>query len=130
MCQPDLSIPANVNVHHTTKDQRRKGRICTVNDLSSDIAATEESVLIDIVMDDKEETIALRRSIGTDADSMDDDKETDVGYKVKNVALYSGLQVKSENVHSQTIFLNGILNFFIHNISSAVNPRIHLYLYI
>lgn len=107
LCHADLSIPANSNYQQTTKDKKKKRHIGAVNDLSSDIAATEESVLIDIVMDDMEETIALRRSIGTDAVTMDDEKEA-VMEKGHDTNLDSGLQVKSENVHFQTIFLNGI----------------------
>lgn len=114
MCHPDLRIKVNSNSHHCTKDKRRKERIDTVNNLSSDIAATEESVLIDIVMDDMEETIALRRSIGTDAVSPLN-KETGlrkIDHEVKDVALDSELQVKTENVHSQTIFLYGTSSFY------------------
>ncbi|XP_026324314.1 uncharacterized protein LOC113233403 isoform X2 [Hyposmocoma kahamanoa] len=107
LCHPDLKIQANSNFHQPTKVKRRKERIDAVNNLSSDIAATEESVLIDIVMDDMEETIALRRSIGTDADSISQlNKKID--NEVKDVALDSELQVKTENVHSQTIFLYDI----------------------
>lgn len=112
MCHPDHRIPVNSNSHSSAKDKRRKERVDAVNNLCSDIAATEESVLIDIVMDDMEETIALRRSIGTDADSMSPlNKEIvlrKINNEVKDVALDSELQVKTENVHSQTIFLYGI----------------------
>lgn len=86
--------------------------------MNSDIAATEESLLIGIVMEDMEETIALRRSIGTDVDSIGPlNKEID--NEMKDVALDSEFQVKTENVHSQTIFLYGIKSFFIKNISSS-----------
>lgn len=107
MCHPDVTIQANSNLNYSTKDKRRKERIVAENNLGSDIAATEESVLIDIVMHDMEETIALRRSIGTDADSMGPLNE-DIGKEVKDIALNNELQVRTENVHSQTIFLYGI----------------------
>lgn len=125
MCHPDLGIQANSNFHYSTKDKRRKERIDAVNNFSSNIAATEESVLIDIVMDDMEETIALRRSIGTDADSMSPlNKEID--NEVKDVALDSELQVKTENVHSQTIFLYGILTFLLRTYQAKVAKYIFI----
>lgn len=64
-------------------------------------------------MDDMEETIALRRSIGTDSDSLGPlNKEID--NEVKMVSLDNEIQVKTENVHSQTIFLYGISSFLLH----------------
>lgn len=124
MCHPDLKIQANSNFHQPTKVKRRKERIDAVNNLSSDIAATEESVLIDIVMDDMEETIALRRSIGTDVDSISPlNKKID--NDVKDVALDSELQVKTENVHSQTIFLYGISTFLLKTIVKNSSSQVY-----
>lgn len=121
MCHPDPKVQPNSIFHQHTQDKRRKERIDDVNNLSSDIAATEESVLIDIVMDGIEETIALRRSIGTDAaGSSKSPLNKEIDNEVKNLALDSELQVKTENVHSQTIFLYGILSFLIKTFKTQI----------
>lgn len=121
MCHPDPKNQSNTIFHQHTQDKRRKECIDAVNNLSSDIAATEESVLIDIVMDDMEETIALRRSIGTDAaGSSKSSLNKEIDNEVKNLALDSELQVKTENVHSQTIFLYGILSFLIKTFKTQI----------
>ncbi|XP_030031096.2 uncharacterized protein LOC115447932 isoform X2 [Manduca sexta] len=75
------------------------------------ISATEESCFIGIVMDGVEETIALHRTIGTDAevDIMDMENETlihDIDNDLKG--FYIRPEVSTENVQSQTIFLNDI----------------------
>lgn len=80
--------------------------------LESQIATTEESLLIDIVTDDKEETIALRRTIGTDADDepIIFAQERILG-SLTNVMKADSFYYKHEtdNVHSQTIFIYGKL---------------------
>ncbi|XP_059054179.1 uncharacterized protein LOC131848374 [Achroia grisella] len=78
------------------------------------VSATEESLLINIVTDDIEETIALRRTIGTNAEdeldilkpctvlcSMASILKNDNGFCYKS-------EVNTENIHSQTIFLYDI----------------------
>ncbi|XP_063828933.1 uncharacterized protein LOC135078262 [Ostrinia nubilalis] len=77
----------------------------------SNIANTEESLLIDIVMDDREETIALRRTIGTEADdeTVLFEQETILG-SLTNIMKADSFYDKheTENVHSQTIFIYDI----------------------
>lgn len=77
---------------------------------TSNISATEESFHIDIVMQDFEETIALRRTIGTDADASAEVVEKDA-FETSSMDIDENLctkhEVSTENVQSQTIFLNG-----------------------
>lgn len=110
LCHPELCVQKNME-EFTTEMIDQSSPV--LKPCSSYVAATEESLLIDIIMDDMEETIALRRTIGTDAeDPIVFEKETKDENPI-NVAKEEKLIATTENVHSQTIFLYGTLYFFI-----------------
>lgn len=70
------------------------------------IAETEKTFFVDIITDDYRETIALRRTVGTDAN----DEQELLLKSISGHSLYniSGKDaIITENVYSQTIFLNG-----------------------
>ncbi|KAM3966666.1 hen1 methyltransferase [Aphomia sociella] len=109
LCHPNNTEKYIDNVQHLTVDNRISPNFIN-SDVgeSSNVSAPEESFLINIIMDNMEETIALRRTIGTDADIESDilDKENILGGLV-NIIKDDNFYYKSEieNVHSQTIFL-------------------------
>lgn len=89
-------------------DESNNSVIC--NQSTCNISATEESFLVDIVTQDFEETIALRRTIGTDAKVEPEIMVKSLGETWSNEideSLCTKHQVSTENVQSQTIFLNG-----------------------
>lgn len=74
--------------------------------MPSNIAATKESLLISIITADAEETIALRRTVGIEADNnIIDENEIEIRSVINE--LCTKHHVSTENVLSQTIFLNG-----------------------
>lgn len=93
----------------------RNDIITNVVSVPSCISATEESLHIDIIMQDCEETIALRRTIGTESTvETEIKKQCDVekwGTDF-NKELCTKHEVSTENVQSQTIFLNGTCNLY------------------
>ncbi|CAH1643663.1 unnamed protein product [Spodoptera littoralis] len=113
LCHPELKAD---------KGQSGQPRITTnnTNDVSHnivlanmpgcDISATEESYLVDIVMQDFEETVALRRTVGTDAEEKPIEAKDDNGSLNNDFdeTLCLKHEVSTENVQSQTIFLNDI----------------------
>lgn len=108
----DISVEEKAqNVDILRRDSIHDVNSIEENYLESKIATTEKSLLIDIVMDDREETIALRRTIGTDADDEPAlfEQETILG-SLTNVMKADSFYNKheTENVHSQTIFIYGI----------------------
>lgn len=100
---------------HIYKEQiinfTRDNHVTQFNEPAGGVAATEKSLLIDIVMDDIHETIAMRRTIGTDAegDPMGFENETLIrsvsNTIVNDFSFFDKHDVAIEN--DQTIFLNG-----------------------
>lgn len=106
LCHPDLKSK-KATESHKVSDNANKINLVSI---SSCISATVESQHIDIITQDYEETISLRRTIAT---------ETKVAPEIKrkhNVVnscddfdknIFTKHQVSTENVQAQTIFLNG-----------------------
>ncbi|XP_013183355.2 uncharacterized protein LOC106129367 isoform X1 [Amyelois transitella] len=113
LCHPDLNLEKKIeeNMKYLTNIDR-------LNDpgaleISTNVATTKESLLVDIVMDGLEETIALRRTVGTDADEdpVEFEQEMVLGSLLnvmRNDSFCNKHDIETENVHSQTIFLNDI----------------------
>ncbi|CAG9783215.1 unnamed protein product [Diatraea saccharalis] len=85
------------------------------NNIDDTIAITKESLLIDIITEDNEETIALRRTIGTDAEDdlliFENEQEHTRGSmtNVMNIDSFNDKPINgSEEIHSQTLFLYDI----------------------
>ncbi|CAH0405786.1 unnamed protein product [Chilo suppressalis] len=85
------------------------------NNIDPCVAATKNSLLIDIITEDKEETIVLRRTIGTDADDdllIFENELDDTRGSMTNVmhidSACNKVHHESENVNSQTLFLYDI----------------------
>lgn len=81
-------------------------------DVDTNIAVTKESHFIDIVTHDVEETIALRRTIGIDAEEDPNDFEQEVVLDsfinvTRDDSFCNKHEIATENVQSQTIFLYG-----------------------
>lgn len=78
---------------------------------SSPTVATEENMLVDIIMDDPQDPIDLHRSIGTDAEAENidctDKNQIDNLSNDIDINLFTRHEVSTENICSQTIFLNG-----------------------
>ncbi|XP_050553191.1 uncharacterized protein LOC118262371 isoform X2 [Spodoptera frugiperda] len=111
LCHPELKADKGGQPRPTTTNIADiSHNIVTTNRPSCDIAATEESCLVDIVMQDFEETIALRRTVGTDAEEKPVDIKDDVDSLNNDFdeTLCLKHEVSTENVQSQTIFLNDI----------------------
>lgn len=112
LCQPELMIENNTETYKEHINFTRDDEIIQFNQSSGCISATKESLLIDIVMDDKQETIAMRRTIGTDAeeDPMGYENETLIR-SVSNTVIYEDNFFDKHGVEIETditIFLNGI----------------------
>uniref|UniRef100_A0A2A4JR26 Small RNA 2'-O-methyltransferase n=1 Tax=Heliothis virescens TaxID=7102 RepID=A0A2A4JR26_HELVI len=108
LCHPELKADKGIEPFLVTTADEDDVIVSTIP--SCNISATEESCHIDIVMQDFEETIALRRSIGTDADETPviTNSKIDTLSNEVDVNLFTKHQVSTENVQSQTIFLNDI----------------------
>ncbi|XP_022823813.1 uncharacterized protein LOC111354527 isoform X2 [Spodoptera litura] len=111
LCHPELKADKGgqprIATNNTTDVSRN---IVIANMPGCDISATEESYLVDIVMQDFEETVALRRTVGTDAEEKPIEAKDDTG-SINNdfdETLCPKHEVSTENVQSQTIFLNDI----------------------
>ncbi|KOB73806.1 Uncharacterized protein OBRU01_10130, partial [Operophtera brumata] len=114
LCNPELMIEGkietykeHINNYTTTDDNSTQ-----FNQSSGCISATKKSLLIDIVMDDIQETIAMKRTIGTDAgeDPMGFENETLIR-SVSNTAIYEDNFFDKNDVgmdNDMTIFLNDI----------------------
>ncbi|KAJ2946610.1 hypothetical protein O0L34_g12669 [Tuta absoluta] len=107
--QPSLSKPipgSLIDLCHSEENTLLYSNNSKYQKKEVDIAATEKSVLINIVMDDMEETIALRRSIGTDPDiSGEEIDQEQIICNVENEVNHCSFNNSPENVNSQTIFL-------------------------
>lgn len=78
-----------------------------------EIAVVEESYFIEIVTEDNEETIALRRTIGTDPDCNSMSLENyNSDPMAESVSFYNNNNVVSASIESQTIFLYGKYCYF------------------
>ncbi|XP_053600608.1 uncharacterized protein Hen1 isoform X2 [Plodia interpunctella] len=113
LCHPDLNAEKKLkeNMKYLTDVDRLND--CETVENTTNVSATEESLLVDIVMDGLEETIALRRTIGTDAEDepTEFEQETVMGSLLnvmRNDSFCNNAEIETENVHSQTIFLNDI----------------------
>ncbi|XP_026728682.1 uncharacterized protein LOC113494504 isoform X3 [Trichoplusia ni] len=109
LCHPELRAEKHVKEHKVASIPDESNTV--MSNHTSNISATEESCHIDIVMQDFEETIALRRTIGTDADESAEVVEKDA-VETSSAEIDENLctkhEVSTENVQSQTIFLNDI----------------------
>ncbi|KAJ0180985.1 hypothetical protein K1T71_003070 [Dendrolimus kikuchii] len=102
LCHPEMQVTEDV--------------ICTrlqnnspVDKLICDIATTEESFLIDIIMEDHQETISLRRTIATDTNDEQETLIKSISDHIHTIDSNCGKnEIITENVPSQTIFLNDI----------------------
>ncbi|XP_063891069.1 uncharacterized protein LOC110379170 [Helicoverpa armigera] len=109
LCHPELKAEKCIEPSQVTSPESDNVIVSTIP--SCNISATEESFLVDIVMQDFEETIALRRTIGTDAEDTPENiiySKLDTLSNELDVNLFTKHQVSTENVQSQTIFLNDI----------------------
>lgn len=118
LCRQKFSIDKNVkDVIFYKEDKGQDVDSIGEVQLETTIATTEESLLIDIITDDREETIALRRTIGTDAD----DEPALFEQEIVRGSLMNVMKAddsfcnkhETENVHSQTIFIYGNILFIL-----------------
>ncbi|XP_075990957.1 hen1 methyltransferase [Anticarsia gemmatalis] len=109
-CQPVLTAEKGLEKINVLNNIEDVDNIIITNQ-TNPIAATKESLLIDIITSDAQETIALRRSIGTEveysAESFDKDQEELLSNDI-DINLLTHHDVSKENIHSHTIFLNDI----------------------
>lgn len=98
-CYDTVKTPVLVGSYQTNEN----------NNEENTVSATEESYLIAIVMEDMEESIALRRGIATNTDSEPLECETVIQCinHESSHKFYEEHVPCTENVESQTIFLNG-----------------------
>ncbi|XP_052754610.1 uncharacterized protein LOC113522915 [Galleria mellonella] len=117
LCNPESTKEKDMSeIQYLTVDDRSISPFIINDDIICEnvkISATEESLLIDIVMDNMEETIALRRTIGSDADEalVNLERDTVLGNLAKVLNddnSYYKPKVFTENSNSQTIFLYDI----------------------
>ncbi|KAH9645784.1 hypothetical protein HF086_012511 [Spodoptera exigua] len=112
LCHPEMKVcqPSGGQPRITTNNIDTNHNVVIAKMPDCDISATEESYLVDIVMQDFEETVALRRTVGTDAEKKLSEAEYDIGSLNNDFdeTMCPKHEVSSENVQSQTIFLNDI----------------------
>ncbi|KAJ8734592.1 hypothetical protein PYW08_013842 [Mythimna loreyi] len=102
LCTPNLKTGEGKELLTITNNDR-------TNAVPSCISATEECLRIDIITQDCEETMALRRTIATDLVA-EIERPFNVGKSTHDFDknLCTKHEVSTENVQSQTIFLNDI----------------------
>lgn len=112
LCHPELMVEDGMETYKEhIVNFTRENHVTQYNQSTADVAATKKSLLIDIVMDDIHETIAMRRTIGTDAegDPMAFEDETLIrsvsNTIVNDYNFFDKHDVGIDN--DDTIFLNG-----------------------
>ncbi|KAJ8734235.1 hypothetical protein PYW07_014786 [Mythimna separata] len=107
LCNPNLKTGDGKELLCITNDADRTNPVS----VPSCVSATEVTLRSDIIVQDCEETMALRRTIGTD---LTIEPELERQLNVRNSShdfdksLCTKHEVSTENVQSQTIFLNDI----------------------